>query len=223
MDNEEGGVLMACVADGAGSSRFSDQGSSIASRIIYENVSAHVEAHQGLSSLNRDDAVQWCEHAKRALQEKADAQGCELREFATTLCVAILSGERSIFFQIGDGAIILRKNGIYGVVFWPHSGEYANMTNFLTADNFQNQLEFLATSDSFSDVALFTDGIERIALDFGNRTPFGPFFDPLLSTLRAAESSQDLGEDLRRLLQSDPVRNRSDDDKTLIVASRCSV
>lgn len=217
---EEGNkALVACVADGAGSARFSDQGSSIASRIICENVSALVKSESGLNGLGRDDVLDWCEFARRAIQEKAASQGSEIREFATTICVAIISDTKSIFFQIGDGAIILRSNGVYGVVFWPQSGEYANMTNFLTAEDFRNHVEYHSAEGKFSDVALFTDGIERLAIDFSNKTPHIPFFDPLLNALISSDGSRDLGEDLRRLLQSDSVQKRSDDDKTLIVAT----
>ena len=220
LGEEQDSTLVACVADGAGSARFSDRGSDIVSRVICDNAASHLKSHEGMNGLSRNDVLSWCEHAKREIQEQADSFGCETREFATTLCAAIISQQNCVFFQIGDGAIILRRNGVYGVVFWPQSGEYANMTNFITADDYQDKFEYLATSVSFSDVALFTDGIERMALDFETQTPFAPFFDPLLNTLSKSDSSLDLGEDLRRLLQSDSVRERSDDDKTLIVATR---
>jgi serine/threonine protein phosphatase PrpC len=213
-------ILIACVADGAGSAKHGKEGSAIACRIVCEHITSYLKANQGVEGLQRDHVVRWCEHTRRELREKADRLGTHLRELATTLCVGILSEERCIFFQIGDGAIILRNNNVYGVVFWPQSGEYANTTNFLTADDYQNHLEFLATTGSFSDVALFTDGIERMALDFSKRTPFVPFFDPLLGALRTAETMQYHGEELRRFLQSDAMRSRSDDDKTLIVATR---
>ena len=106
------------------------------------------------------------------------------------------------------------------MVFWPQSGEYANSTNFLTTDNYQSLLEYLQVEGAFTDVALLTDGMEMMSLDFSSKTPHLPFFNPLLKTLKEADDSQDLGEDLRRFLQSDSVRSRSDDDKTIIVATR---
>ena len=89
----------------------------------------------------------------------------------------------SYFVQIGDGAIILGNDTLYGVVFWPQSGEYANTTNFLTSDEYAKQLEFLATPSKCSKVALMTDGIERLALRFDIQTPHIPFFDPLFRAL----------------------------------------
>jgi hypothetical protein len=143
-------------------------------------------------------------------------------DLATTLCVAIVSPTASCFFQIGDGAIVLRNNGVCGVVFWPLSGEYVNTTTFLTSKEYRGVLEFFSTTEGFSDVALLTDGMERLALRFDARIAHPPFFEPLFRALRAGNGSRDLAEDLRRFLQSESVQSRSDDDKTLILASRVS-
>jgi hypothetical protein len=126
----------------------------------------------------------------------------------------------SYFVQIGDGAIILGNDTLYGVVFWPQSGEYANSTNFLTSDEYEQQLEFLATRSTCSNVALMTDGIERIALRFDIQTPHTPFFDPLFRALRSTADVDSLNEGLRGFLSSNSVQLRSDDDKTLVLATR---
>jgi len=139
---------------------------------------------------------------------------------ATTLCAAILSPQGSIFFQIGDGAITVGNNGVYGVVFWPQSGEYANVTNFMTSDKFRNELEFQATTSKFTEIALFTDGIERLALNFESQTPHLPFFQPLFKAVQLSDNGDSLATDLGKFLESDSVKNRSDDDKTLILATQ---
>ena len=126
----------------------------------------------------------------------------------------------SYFVQIGDGAIILGNDTLYGVVFWPQSGEYANSTNFLTSDEYEKQLEFLATPSKCSKVALMTDGIERIALRFDSQTPHIPFFDPLFRALSSTADLDSLNEGLRGFLGSNSVQLRSDDDKTLVLAAR---
>jgi hypothetical protein len=217
------GTLVACVADGAGSARFSDTGATIACNTVLENAATHFEAHDGqFDGLHRDDVLQWCEDARMRIKSEAAARDCNCREFASTLCVVIAAPDCSVFFQIGDGAIIVGNHGIYGVVFWPQSGEYANSTNFLTADDYQDQLDFLTTTSRCSDIALFTDGLERLALRFDSHTPHGPFFAPLFRALRTADDLDGLNEGLRQFLASDSVQVRSDDDKTLILASRDS-
>ena len=42
----------------------------------------------------------------------------------------------------------------------------------------------------FSDVALLTDGMERLALRFDSRTPHLPFFEPFFQALRTGDSSR---------------------------------
>ena len=214
-------TLIACVADGAGSARFSDIGSSIVCNTILECATSYFDAFANFDGLQVDDVLRWCEEARTRIEAEAVSRQCETRELATTLCTAILSPAGSVFFQIGDGAMILGRDGLYGVVFWPQSGEYANSTNFITSNEYRERMEFFATPTRFSDVALFTDGMERLALRFDSQTPHMPFFDPLFRALRATDDVESLGEGLRKFLSSDPVQNRSDDDKTLILASRC--
>jgi hypothetical protein len=213
-------TLVACVADGAGSAQHSELGSSIACNAIIENATKYFEANDGFEDLQQQTFLEWCEDARTRIIDAASLHDCKTREFATTLCVAIIGPTTSFFSQIGDGAIILGNDVLYGVVFWPQSGEYANSTNFLTSDEYEQQLEFLATPSKCSKVALMTDGIERIALKFDSQTPHTPFFDPLFRALKSAADIDSLNEGLRGFLGSDSVQVRSDDDKTLILAAR---
>jgi len=215
-------TLIACVADGAGSAKHSEEGSAIVCERIVENAAAFFDSCGNFDALQAADVEKWCEDARQTIEAIAESRECSTREFATTICTAIISPTRSCFFQIGDGAMILGCGGIYGVVFWPQSGEYANSTNFLTGEMYRDHLEFLAIDSQFSDVALFTDGIERLALLFECQTPHPPFFEPLFRTLRSTDNPEDLSEDFCRFLQSDSVKVRSDDDKTLVLASRVS-
>ncbi len=219
-DDEAAQTLIACVADGAGSVKHSDIGSALACEAIVDSATRYYESLGSFSQLQLGDVVAWCESVREKLRAAADAHSCQMRELATTLCAAFLSPEGSIFFQIGDGAITVGNRGIYGVVFWPQSGEYVNVTNFMTSDNYQNDLVFQATPSRFTDLALFTDGIERLALNFENQTPHLPFFQPLFQAVRSTDNGANLDADLAQFLQSDSVKHRSDDDKTLILATQ---
>ena len=220
LGRDEPGTLVACVADGAGSAKYGDAGSLIACATILENANAFLELNGRLDGLQAEDVLRWCQDARTRIEDEAAKRECTSRDMATTLCAAIVAPSCSFFFQIGDGAIILGKDGIYGVVFWPQSGEYANSTNFLTADEYKEQLEFHSTTSRFTDIALFTDGLERLALRFDGQTAHAPFFDPLFRALRATDDVAGLNEGLCKFLASDPVQSRSDDDKTLILATR---
>jgi hypothetical protein len=115
--------------------------------------------------------------------------------------------------------MVVRRRGIYGVVFWPQSGEYAYSTNFLTSPQYETHVEYVSVAAPCADVALMTDGLERLALRFDSQTPHAPFFEPFFRAIRAAEDYTGLNAALQTFLASAPVRERSDDDKTLILAS----
>jgi hypothetical protein len=213
-------ALVACVADGAGSARFSDVGSKIACESIIELAGAFFGQYGSFDALDRSDVQRWCDEIQSRIEAAADERLCNTRELATTLLAAVTSAHSSTFFQIGDGGIVVRSAGVYGVVFWPQSGEYANSTNFITSNEYRDQLEFFTIRQPSSDIALLTDGLERLALSFEQQTPHTPFFEPLFKALRATDDVAGLGEGLRTFLGSQSVQNRSDDDKTLILASR---
>jgi hypothetical protein len=215
-------TLVACVADGAGTAALGGDGSAIACDAMIRCAAAYHESSRSWESFGREEALAWCETARQEIFACAEKSGCVVRDLATTLCMAIVSPASAAFFQIGDGAIIVKSGGVYGVVFWPQAGEYAGSTNFLTSDAFRDHLEFQTAGSAVSDVALFTDGIERLALHFDSRLAHAPFFNPLFAAVRSCACTEQLTEDLRRFLQSDSMRSRSDDDKTLILASRVS-
>ena len=222
LDGDPAGVLVACVADGAGSASHSGEGSQLACDAIIAQALAWIDARQGFETISAAPTP-WHGAEPRARRSKRRTPAHATSTFASSqqrCAPAVLSGNRCICFQIGDGAIVLRGHGAYGIVCWPQSGEYANTTNFLTGPGFQDHIEFVSAQGDFTDVALLTDGMERLALDFTSRTPHLPFFEPLFAALRTADDSAKLEQGLRDFLQSDPVTSRSDDDKSLVLATR---
>lgn len=220
LDGKAAGALVACVADGAGSARHSAVGSLVACNAIVECADAYLAIHDSIAEVVADDIIEWCDTARRRIDEEAAARESQSAQFATTLCAAVLTPRGSCFFQIGDGAIVLRGGGAYGAVFWPESGEYINTTTFLTSKEYRDRLRLYVTEQAYDTVALLTDGIERIALRFDTQTPHPPFFEPLFQAMRGLTDWQALGDQLEQFLRSKSVCNRSDDDKTLILAAK---
>ena len=72
---------------------------------------------------------------------------------------------------------------------------------------------------------MFTDGIERLVLDLQEKSAHAPFFRTLFGWLVKMQPAQ-VGEEisksevLDRYLGSKSINDRTDDDKTLILASR---
>jgi hypothetical protein len=130
--------------------------------------------------------------------------------------------QAAVFFQIGDGAIVYRaKDGRYVPALWPQSGEYANCTFFLTDADATERVQ-AARAGSVHEVALLTDGLQGLALQYASRGAHGPFFAPMFARLRgvAATRPRSLAGELSSFLDSAPVNARTDDDKTLVLATR---
>src|SRR5207253_127084 len=105
-------------------------------------------------------------------------------------------------------------------VFWPQSGEYANTTFFLTGQDFEERLAFCVLAQKVEELALFTDGLQPLALHYASRSVHAPFFDPMFKRLHSAPDVTSLEGPLQEFLRSKAVNERTDDDKTLILATR---
>jgi hypothetical protein len=64
----------------------------------------------------------------------------------------------------------------------------------------------------------FTDGMERLLLDFRTQLPAAGFFKPVFQGLQA--SPQTFGAQLEEYLESASVCERTDDDKSIAIVLR---
>ncbi|MDO3408182.1 PP2C family serine/threonine-protein phosphatase [Saccharibacillus sp. CPCC 101409] len=217
-------VLLAAVSDGAGSAERSDKGSELACTLFAEEVGRHLEKGGDVSGLTREFGEAWLGRFQRAIRKKAAESGCRSREYACTFLAAVVGEDSAVFMQIGDGAIVLSgEEGVYMWEFWPQQGEYENTTYFATQSGARKYLQHsLRSGAACGEVALFTDGLQRLALHYQTRTAYEPFFRPFFSALRRQEKPQDerYGASLRSFLDSPRVNERTDDDKTLVLATR---
>ncbi len=110
--------------------------------------------------------------------------------------------------------------GEYWIVFWPDNGEYVNTTYFDTGDDFQQSFDVRSLSFSPQSIAMFTDGLQRLAITYATKEIHAPFIQPMMRALSTAQGgyAKDFDAGLRRFLSSDNVNQRTDDDKTLILA-----
>ena len=181
-----------------------------------------VDMRDGLmtEAIESDTALYWMDEARKQLNFEAAQRQAGLRDLACTLLLAVVGDHSAAFAQIGDGAMVTCYGEEYRPVFWPQAGEYANTTYFLTQDDFADHVEFVRFDERIDELAIFSDGLQRLALNIAGRMGHRPFFEPLFTRLRAAASGDDLREPLRQFLESPRVAQRSDDDKTLILATR---
>ncbi len=212
-------LLIAALADGAGSARYAEVGAVRATCAFVESVlQAFDEGGQfgGAGDILRS-AVR---DARRSVESAAAELGVAIDELASTLLVAVLSPAGAVIGQIGDGAVVIDGAGEgWRPVHWPDHGEYANTTSFLTQPEALEGLRIEIVDRPVRRMVVFSDGLERLVLDFKNRTAYGPFFDSLLGRLEAAGSngkSEAVSNEIAALLGSDKVNSRTDDDKSLL-------
>lgn len=196
-------------------------GAEIAVECVMATLQQAVET--GLSDLPavmRSAAAQ----ARDAVIAEASKRGSEPRSFASTLLVFMLTGNSGAAMQIGDGVMVVSTgDNEWGWIFWPQRGEYANTTYFLTDDDAIKRLEVESLPSGIINVALMSDGLESLALHYASKTVHEPFFNgmfrPLVESDGAAEVAA-LSDSLQQFLSSDHVGSRTDDDLSIILATR---
>lgn len=216
----DAGVLVAVACDGAGSTTHGGVGAAIAAWVLTNKATRWIDEYHILPSPAQ--IAFWVGDVRSMLAVSADRIGVIPGDFATTLVMAISDGADTITAHIGDGAIIARDSTAQKLLelSWPENGEHAATTFFVT-DNAPRLRIGVMHGVAIDRLALFTDGMERLALDFPARAAHAGFFDSMFGTIGNAEARQDtiLTRHLAAFLDSDTVCARTDDDNTLILAA----
>ncbi len=215
-------VFLACVSDGAGSARYGGLAAEYVTSNAVLKIRTLLEQNQ---TLTEEDIYGVAEQLHDELEEIARENRSSLRDFSCTFLGFVLFEDSGIFFQIGDGAIVRCVDGEPNLVpvYWPQTGEYYNTTNFLVQDKSLSNLWIKTTSDKTSKVAVFTDGLQALALANETKSVHQPFFMNMLFHLENAQTSESIdgfNQKLLKFLNGEQVNSRTDDDKTLILASR---
>ncbi len=217
---EHNGTLAAALADGAGSAARGGEGARLAARTIVRSLLT-----QEPVSLDgtRAALTQAAEAARRSVQEKALSSREEIQEYHTTLLAVIHTGNILGTLQIGDGVIITASpGGDARMLHQPQQGRYPNETNFLTGKDFRSRMKVSAQEAQDTDrVFMTSDGMQRLVLDYppgAEPIPHQEFFRRLFDWLESQKSHQDAGKEVLRLLQSPRVRDRTQDDTSILAA-----
>lgn len=218
-------VLIAVVSDGAGSASRAEVGSQLACAQWLDRTTSLLARPGGHRLFSRDWAYNWLEQFQREVQLRADEENLSPRDFACTILGAVIGPDYTVFVQVGDGCIVVSPRdepNEYCWIFWPQQGEYENTTIFTTDPRALQCFYFEFDSRYVDEVALFTDGLQRLALNIASQTVHGPFFRPMFEAL-AGEGNGYLEQRSRQLaafLDSQQVNDRVDDDKTIVLATR---
>ena len=126
-------MLIAALADGAGSAGRAEVGAQLACSFMLVEVTGACEG--GTAGLSRQMVSRLAAHGSRherapAPRPRTGAAGLRLH-----LLVAVVGAMRAVFVQIGDGAMVVDGEGEAWrgrlcLDLWPDNGEYENTTYF---------------------------------------------------------------------------------------------
>lgn len=234
-------VWWAVVSDGAGSAAAGAAGAAAVCTTMMAQIDAWLAAHAGaVEALTAPDIDAWLAAVSAQVAELAAATAAPRADYAATLLAVVANARATVACQVGDGAIVaqfLAADGDTGsdadsdaesdaaedaalcVLLWPSQGEYINTTHFVTDEDAVAQLR-VALLPPARCIALFTDGLQQLALHYATRTAHAPFFAPLFARLAQAPpgASASLNRALAAFLDSAAVNQRTDDDKALVLA-----
>ncbi|MFN5944514.1 MAG: PP2C family serine/threonine-protein phosphatase [Phycisphaerae bacterium] len=211
-------VLFAAVSDGAGSCELSATGAAAACTWAVQYMkSSFTRAFEPSAAVKIMHGAFQC--ARTELEQLAVREGRPLRDYSCTLLAAMVTDEFSAFAQIGDGASVFRLGGEVLLAHWPEQ-EMLNLTDFLTAERWQSVVNVRLLPGRVTELAMMSDGLTQLFIDNQGRCPHVPALLPLWAACRQSPDPASLNQDLRAFLASSVVNDRSDDDKTLVIATR---
>jgi hypothetical protein len=215
-----GGVLIAVVSDGAGSARFGGEGAALLCEHVVEALARHIGSASP-AEVDADALAFAVEQGVATARTAAEAMGAEqdagIEAFHATLVGAIAVPQKGgLFFHIGDGAALaVAQTSERWLMSPPSNGEYADTTFFFTEETWRENLRFMSVEPGYDTIFVMSDGVTELGLK--GAEPFMPFFEPIGRFL--AQASREEGEKaLEATLDSDAVRERTNDDKTLVWA-----
>lgn len=226
VETGKGEVLIAAIADGAGSTTSGGRGAEIACKTFVETVASFLNAKDAsVKSLTVEFGIGWLSFVQQRIAEAAHEDEKTIRDFATTFLGAVVGESGSAFYQIGDGGIVFSIAAAtpnYRFAVAPAETLYVNMTDFITDERAAQRLRFNFIAEAIEDLILFSDGIFPIAVNFQTNEPHAPFLAPMIAPLRNGANGDDLNDKLRDFLASPKINEKTDDDKTIILASRAT-
>jgi Protein phosphatase 2C len=215
-------VLVAVVADGAGSASQGKVGAMLVTESVVEYISL---AEVTFSTLGDDKFIRSLLAdamltAFKAVQAEADAASLPVSDFATTLIIVVASPSVVAVAQIGDGAAVASDSqGNLIALTLPDIGEYMNQTTFVTSFGALDTAQVRVWRQDITNIAVFTDGLQLLAMNMAIAEPHKPFFQPLFDFVTNAEDKMLASEQLVGFLRSDRITQRTDDDLTLVLAA----
>ena len=217
-------VLVTAVGDGAGSASLGKVGAIVATQTAVETICAEQSRLYSTNDDGWEEILTSALHsAKSAVEAEAAVCGLAARELATTLIIVVATPQLIAAVQVGDGlAVAGDRSGNVVSLTSPQRGEYINETTFLVSPNALDTVQVNLWRGDSSHIAVFSDGLQMLAVNMNDGTPYVPFFSPLFKFMADVEDENEAKEQLAEFLRSPRITDRADDDLTLLLATLVS-
>lgn len=146
-----------CMADGAGSKRYSSKG---AKWIVHDICDYLMDNASFLFEQNEEGIrKQTMSCINQSLAKTAEHQNVPISELSSTLLCVLTDGTNCLILHLGDGVILAVREGYLNVLSFPMNGNSKRSTALTTMITAEQHLRIQKVScDSISIVWLMTDG-----------------------------------------------------------------
>ena len=210
-------VLVAAVADGAGSADLAEVGAEIAAKTAVQAFCANGSV-SGDDKNIRSSLSDALKEAQNAVRAEASLRQVDVRQLATTLILVVATSEWVGAAQVGDGiAVVQDGDGNTIGLTIPESGEHVNATTFLNSHRNLKRAQVRLWRGTPTNVAILSDGLQRLALKMPSGVPHAPFFAPLFKFVSDIPESKQAKEELVQFLAAPRITDNTTDDLTLLL------
>ena len=148
-------LLSMFVTDGAGNAAKGGEGAELAIEAAVAFVNKKVKQGEfGLSDTLATDLVL---AVRERIYAAADAERLKARDYACTIIGVLSSPMGTLVMQVGDGGAVIDTGTGLELAIVPMSGEYVNMTHFVTDEDAVTVMKTKTYHDSALKVAVFTE------------------------------------------------------------------
>ena len=241
----EGVWNIAISSDGAGSAKYSADGSKAVCLAFTHYISRYLHANHPDGTI--PDAKEWdveframlCKF-QNELSKQAEQTGVEFKSLAATINIIVYSPKGYLVAHVGDGRAAVKTQDGWKAVITPHKGEEANQTIFSTSIKFCEYPnlkmcgvyvpETSVSNEPIDAFVVMSDGCEcglwhmneKIDLPDGDfrieerNIPFAKGLDEALSIITLPEEERK-GKFLKFITSYNRSLEREIDDKTILI------
>jgi hypothetical protein len=206
-------LIMVC--DGAGSAKKAVQGVAIS---LYEIV----ERAKAIKSWSQEAIYSLFDAAHTAILKEAQVQKVDIKEYSTTLLVAVIDAvnQKVYVAQVGDGTIVFKKDNVIKRLNQDQSA-FLDQTDFISNRSWKKNVKYAELSN-VSFLALQTDGVDPINTNLSTGLPFKPFYEHIFGWFESKDKENQASLThkqamLEQFLDSKALKAKTDDDKTLVL------